>query len=213
MTGTDAALIDCNVWTTRAGRRLETGPSWPMIRLSTGIAQRSKTGERELKIAAVKAGHFRLPLPVPVGDSTHGDMTEFDLVTVRVVSDTGDEGLGLHLFGPGGRACDPHPDRKRPHPAAPRRGPQPDRASLGDDVAAASLAGTWGRGRSCHVGCRYSPLGPEGALGRAAFVAAPGRALAPGHRLRRRHRPELHARAAPGNKRKGFSKEGSGRSR
>ena len=50
--------------------------------------------ERELKIAAVKAGHFRLPLPVPVGDSTHGDMTEFDLVTVRVVSDTGDEGLG-----------------------------------------------------------------------------------------------------------------------
>jgi L-alanine-DL-glutamate epimerase-like enolase superfamily enzyme len=47
-----------------------------------------------MTISQIQADHFRIPLPVPLSDSTHGEMTAFDLVTVRVRDADGVEGLG-----------------------------------------------------------------------------------------------------------------------
>ena len=35
-------------------------------------------------LSAIDVDHFRIPLPVTLSDSTHGDITHFELVTVRV---------------------------------------------------------------------------------------------------------------------------------
>jgi L-alanine-DL-glutamate epimerase-like enolase superfamily enzyme len=45
-------------------------------------------------IAAVEAGHYRIPLETPLSDSTHGVMTAFEIITVRVRDRDGAEGVG-----------------------------------------------------------------------------------------------------------------------
>lgn len=45
-------------------------------------------------IASLKADLYRIPLPVTLTDSTHGEMTHFELVTVRVRDGEGAEGVG-----------------------------------------------------------------------------------------------------------------------
>lgn len=59
-----------------------------------------------MRIAAVRVDHFHIPLPVVLSDSTHGDITGFGLVTVRLLCDSGVEGLGYtYTVGdPGGAA-------------------------------------------------------------------------------------------------------------
>jgi L-alanine-DL-glutamate epimerase-like enolase superfamily enzyme len=58
-----------------------------------------------MTIAAVEADHFRIPLPVTLSDSTHGEMSEFALVTARIRDDHGAEGLGYTVTtGPAGHA-------------------------------------------------------------------------------------------------------------
>jgi L-alanine-DL-glutamate epimerase-like enolase superfamily enzyme len=56
-------------------------------------------------IAFVGVDHYRIPLPVVLSDSTHGDIAEFELVTVRVRDAAGTEGLGYtYTVGRGGAA-------------------------------------------------------------------------------------------------------------
>jgi L-alanine-DL-glutamate epimerase-like enolase superfamily enzyme len=58
-----------------------------------------------VKLAAVLADHFRIPLPSALCDSTHGEMTHFELVTVRLITDSDDEGLDYtYAVGAGGSA-------------------------------------------------------------------------------------------------------------
>ena len=58
-----------------------------------------------MKISAVQTDHFRIPLPAVLSDSTHGEITHFELVTVRVRCDGGEEGLGYtYTVGVGGAA-------------------------------------------------------------------------------------------------------------
>ena len=45
-------------------------------------------------IASVRTDLYRIALPVVLSDSTHGDMTHFELVTVRIVDADGAEGVG-----------------------------------------------------------------------------------------------------------------------
>lgn len=45
-------------------------------------------------IASVRADYYRIALPVTLSDSTHGDMTHFELVTARVLDDEGAQGVG-----------------------------------------------------------------------------------------------------------------------
>jgi L-alanine-DL-glutamate epimerase-like enolase superfamily enzyme len=45
-------------------------------------------------IAEVRADHYLIKLPVTLSDSTHGQMTHFELVTVRIRDERGREGTG-----------------------------------------------------------------------------------------------------------------------
>ncbi len=56
-------------------------------------------------IKHVETKHYRLPLTTTMTDSTHGDMTHFEVIMTRLVSDTGVEGLGYtYTIGEGGSA-------------------------------------------------------------------------------------------------------------
>jgi L-alanine-DL-glutamate epimerase-like enolase superfamily enzyme len=46
------------------------------------------------KIRSLETGHYRIPLPVALTDSTHGVMTAFEIVTVKVLDEDGFEGVG-----------------------------------------------------------------------------------------------------------------------
>lgn len=45
-------------------------------------------------IAALETGFYRIPLPIPLSDSTHGTMRAFELITMRVRDADGAEGVG-----------------------------------------------------------------------------------------------------------------------
>ena len=56
-------------------------------------------------IADVQVDHYRIPLTTALSDSTHGEMTHFGLVTVRVRARDGTSGLGYtYTTGVGGAA-------------------------------------------------------------------------------------------------------------
>jgi L-alanine-DL-glutamate epimerase-like enolase superfamily enzyme len=56
-------------------------------------------------IAALDVGHYRIPLPVVLSDSTHGEITHFELVTVKLIARDGAEGTGYtYTVGAGGTA-------------------------------------------------------------------------------------------------------------
>ena len=47
-----------------------------------------------MKIDSVSTSHYRIPLPVPLSDSTHGTMTHSGLIVVRLRDSDGTEGVG-----------------------------------------------------------------------------------------------------------------------
>ena len=47
-----------------------------------------------MKIREIKSDHYSIPLPEVLSDSTHGLMTEFALITVRIRCDDGATGMG-----------------------------------------------------------------------------------------------------------------------
>ena len=58
-----------------------------------------------MSIASVQADHYSIPLPVALSDSTHGTMTRFELITVRLRDGDGAEGVGYtYTVGAGGAA-------------------------------------------------------------------------------------------------------------
>lgn len=58
-----------------------------------------------MNITDVQSDHFHIPLPVALSDSTHGEMTHFELVTVRVRDADGAEGMGYtYTVGAGAAA-------------------------------------------------------------------------------------------------------------
>src|SRR5215831_11746146 len=58
-----------------------------------------------MAIAQLRADHYLIPLPVVLSDSTHGDISHFELVTVRLKDGDGAEGVGYsYTVGAGGGA-------------------------------------------------------------------------------------------------------------
>jgi L-alanine-DL-glutamate epimerase-like enolase superfamily enzyme len=58
-----------------------------------------------LRIEGIEIGHYRIPLPVVLSDSTHGEMTAFELVTAVITDADGATGLGYtYTVGRGGGA-------------------------------------------------------------------------------------------------------------
>jgi L-alanine-DL-glutamate epimerase-like enolase superfamily enzyme len=56
-------------------------------------------------IERLRCDHYRIPLPVVLSDSTHGDITHFELVAVRIAAADGAEGVGYtYTVGRGGGA-------------------------------------------------------------------------------------------------------------
>jgi L-alanine-DL-glutamate epimerase-like enolase superfamily enzyme len=56
-------------------------------------------------IAALDVGHYRIPLATVLSDATHGEITHFELVTVRLRDADGAEGVGYtYTVGVGGGA-------------------------------------------------------------------------------------------------------------
>jgi len=47
-----------------------------------------------MSIENLQVDHFRIPLPVVLSDSTHGEMSHFGLITVRIDASDGQQGLG-----------------------------------------------------------------------------------------------------------------------
>ncbi len=47
-----------------------------------------------MKISRVRSDHYRIPLPVVLSDSTHGDISHFGLIVTRIETDDGQEGMG-----------------------------------------------------------------------------------------------------------------------
>src|SRR5579871_358999 len=66
---------------------------------------RRRGAHRSMKIASVDAGLYRIALPVALSDSTHGTITHFELITVRLRDSDGAEGVGYtYTVGAGGAA-------------------------------------------------------------------------------------------------------------
>jgi hypothetical protein len=47
-----------------------------------------------MRIESIQVGHYLIPLPVMLTDATHGEMTCFAVVTVRIRCATGEEEVG-----------------------------------------------------------------------------------------------------------------------
>jgi hypothetical protein len=58
------------------------------------VATRSIICPPMITITSVEVGQYRIPLPAVLSDSTHGDIAEFELITVRIRDSTGIEGVG-----------------------------------------------------------------------------------------------------------------------
>jgi L-alanine-DL-glutamate epimerase-like enolase superfamily enzyme len=60
---------------------------------------------QQRRIGEVRADHFRIPLPVVLSDSTHGEISHFELITLRLEDDEGGQSLGYtYTVGVGGAA-------------------------------------------------------------------------------------------------------------
>src|SRR5579859_8298267 len=58
-----------------------------------------------MTIASLDTGLYRIELPVALSDSTHGTITHFELITVRLRDTDGAEGVGYtYTVGAGGAA-------------------------------------------------------------------------------------------------------------
>jgi L-alanine-DL-glutamate epimerase-like enolase superfamily enzyme len=58
-----------------------------------------------MRIVSLEAGLYRIELPVALSDSTHGTITHFELITVRLRDSDGAEGVGYtYTVGAGGAA-------------------------------------------------------------------------------------------------------------
>ena len=56
-------------------------------------------------ISKIETGCYRVPLPVVLSDSTHGDLTHFELILVQIEDAEGSKGVGYtYTVGSGGEA-------------------------------------------------------------------------------------------------------------
>ena len=48
-------------------------------------------------ISKIETGCYRVPLPVVLSDSTHGDLTHFELILVQIEDAEGSKGVGYTI--------------------------------------------------------------------------------------------------------------------
>ena len=145
-----------------------------------------------MPIATLDTALYRIELPVPLSDSTHGTMTHFELVTVRLRDNDGAEGVGYtYTTGAGGAAVHALIDQ----------GLRPVLLGADADQIEALWTRMWwklhygGRGGSVSLAVSACDIALHDLkarrLGHAA-VADAGRVRSAGAVLRGRHRPGVH---------------------
>ena len=144
----------------------------------------------------IETGLYRIPLPVTLSDSTHGEITAFELITCRVRDADGAEGVGYtYTVGRNGGAIADILRREIPELIEGREA---------DDTEAIwhhvwwglHYGGRGGAGRAGAVGARHRAVGFEGAARQAAAVPPARRLRCPRALLCRRHRPRSLRRGA-----------------
>src|ERR1700683_2434047 len=87
--------------TSSHGLRLLLMSSFPRPGMGSKVSARRPV----MKIVSLDTALYRIELPVPLSDSTHGTMTHFELITVRLRDADGVEGVGYtYTTGAGGAA-------------------------------------------------------------------------------------------------------------
>src|SRR6516165_1763662 len=145
------------------------------------------------RIETIDAGFYRIPLPVILSDSTHGEIKAFELLTLRVRDSDGAEGVGYtYTVGRNGGAI---ADILR------REIPDLIKGREADDTEAIWQHVWWG----LHYGGRGGPVVlPEGAPREAAALASPRRLRSPRALLCRRYRPRSLGRGPTETDRRQF---------
>ena len=145
-----------------------------------------------MPIATLDTALYRIELPVPLSDSTHGTMTHFELVTVRLRDSDGAEGVGYtYTTGAGGAAVHALIDQGL-RPVLLGADADQIEALWTPDVVEAALRRAWRVGQPRGLGLRHRAVRPEGAAAWRAAVADARRVRSRGALLRRRHRPGVH---------------------
>ena len=148
-----------------------------------------------MRIASLETALYRIELPVPLSNSTHGTMTHFELVTVRLRDEDGAEGVGYtYTTGAGGSAVHALIDQGLRHVLM----------GADADLIEALWTTMWWRlhygGRGGSVSLAVSAcdiaLYDLRAPAEHSAVAHARRVRSGGALLRRRHRPGVHARCA-----------------
>jgi len=126
-----------------------------------------------MKIKIIETGHYRIPLPMVLSDSTHGDISHFELIVVKLTSDDDSEGIGYtYTVGSGGSAV--------------QALIQKDLAPL-LDVVEASLCREGRHRRLFHICSGYRFVGSDSQKRKRTLVAIPGRKFESGQSLCRRN--------------------------
>ena len=114
------------------------------------------------QIASIRCGFYRIPLPVVLTDSTHGEMRAFELITVRLTDADGAEGVG-YTFTAGRNGAAVHAILNR------------EIAELFGGDEADEIERIWRKGlvgtalsrqrrshSARHIGARHGAVGPQG---------------------------------------------------
>ncbi len=81
--------------------------AWQFIQDLAGRLGMAAEGGLMARIEHIEAGFYRIPLEIPLTDSTHGEMLAFELNTVRLRDGDGAEGVGYtYTCGRNGAAID-----------------------------------------------------------------------------------------------------------
>ena len=120
------------------------------------------------RLDRIEAGHYRIPLPEVLTDSTHGAMADFELITCRVTDADGAEGVGYtYTVGRNGGAVH-HILAHEIAELAAGAGRRPDRGAVAARVVGAALRRPRRAGGAGAIRLRHRALGPQGEAGRDA---------------------------------------------
>ena len=69
-------------------------PWLPVRQVRSSVPEKAGTNTTMARIAKIETGLYRIPLPVTLSDSTHGEIAAFELITCRIRDADGAEGVG-----------------------------------------------------------------------------------------------------------------------
>ena len=113
-------------------------------------------------LASIRCGFYRIPLPVVLSDSTHGEMRAFELNTVRLTDAEGAEGVGYtYTAGRNGAAVHAILEREIAELFGGDEADEIERNLAQGLVGTALWRPRWSHSAR-HIGVRHGAMGPHG---------------------------------------------------